>query len=1000
MKYTIEKSNHCTFSIFEKNKLFPRAYFIPFKEKSVLKATDFRSERYSSDMVKVLSGEWDFKFYPKKSKLPDTINTSRVKFDKIHVPSTWQRTGYQEPVYLNERYEFISQPPNIPEDMPVGVYRKLFDVRDVSKNYILTFLGVSSCIDLYVNGSFVGYSEGSHNSAEFDITKYLKEGENELLAVSFKWCNGSFLEAQDMFRENGIFRDVYITVNEPVFVYDYQLKTAKQGDKYNLTAEVELKGDTKDCEVEIEIIKDGKEFATAGAGAEEHTVIKFTDLSVKEWTAETPELYDVYITLKQSGKELMSIRNFTGFRTIEIRGEVFTVNGSKIKMKGVNHHDTHPTKGYAMGLDDLERDIKLMKELNVNTVRTSHYPPDPFFLTLADVYGIYVIDEADIETHGIGRLTGDYCFISHDLKWAKHYVDRVKRMFYRDRNHACVTLWSLGNEAGGYKCHDKCYAYLKAVTEIPVHYEGVVRTRRHSYDVISEMYPSHENLRKMINHKRGKQFTGKPEVLCEYVHAMGVGPGGLQEYWDIFNASDQFMGGCVWEWADHAVYHEPGDKKYPFKYTYGGDHGEKMHDGHFCVDGMVYPDRTPHTGAILIKTVYRPVTAKAVSDDEFVFTNTNNFISTDYLDIRWELLCDGEVRESGTLKLDIPANSSKTIKIPHMTLTDWNSWHINFIYTDGDRHVATEQITLRDVPIEYEFEISDAIAVSRENEFVTVGFEGGEVRFNAETGALSSYVKDGKEYINQTPAEGLTGLLPLVFRALLDNDAKQRQKWLDAGLDKAQPVLKSFETRLLEREVQILTDIDIVYKKKALYNVKTEYLVSGFGAVEVSSELTMPKNSKAPNEIPRFGLVLQLKKEFDKVKYFGRGERENLPDMKAHAPVGIYETTVEAMHEPYIYPQDNGERTEVKWLSITDEQGRGIKVYANDKFAFNAHNYTVNALYEAQHQEDLKEQPTTVLTLDGAIRGTGTASCGPDTLPEYVIDASEGLAFSFTILPL
>jgi len=1000
LKYEINKTNHCTFPLFEKNKLSPRAYFIPFKDRKLLEKTDIRKERYSGDMVKVLSGEWDFKFYPKKSKMPSSINTSKIKFDKVQVPSTWQRTGYMDPVYLNVAYEFTAVPPAIPEDMPVGLYRKLIDIEDLSKNYIITFLGVASSLDLYVNGSFVGYSEGSHNSAEFDITKFLKKGENEIVAVVFKWSTGTYLECQDMFRENGIFRDVLLTEYEPVFIYDYCLKTAKQGELYNLTAEIDIKGQPEGYDVEIEIVKDGAVIASAAADAKEQTVIKFQNLDVKEWNPEIPELYDVFITLKQSGREVMSIRNKTGFRTIEIDGEVFLFNGRKIKMKGVNHHDTHPVKGYAMSLEDIEKDIRLMKEFNVNAVRTSHYPPDPFFLTLADVYGLYVIDEADIETHGVGRLTGSRDTISHDLKWAKHYVDRVKRMYYRDRNHPSVTLWSLGNEAGGYKCHDKCYSYLKSVSDIPVHYEGVIDTRRHSYDVISEMYPRHDWLRKMVSKKRGKAFTGKPEVLCEYVHAMGVGPGGMEEYWDIFYSSDQFMGGCIWEWADHAVYHAPDDPKYPYRYTYGGDHGEKHHDGNFCVDGLFYPDRRPHTGAYQMKTIYRPLMAKAVSDDEFIFTNTNSFKSSAYLDIKWELYRDGELKADGALDLDIPALESRKVKIDLPPLTDENSWHINFVYHDGDRHVATEQLTLRDVPIEYEFEITDSISASRENEFLTVNFEGGKAVFNAETGELTSYVKDGTEYINKTPAEGLTGLLPLVFRALLDNDRKISGEWLAAGLDKAKPVLTNFETRLLEREVEVVAEFDIVAKRRILYKVKTKYIVSGFGAIEVSSELVRPKNSKAPDDIPRFGLVLQLGREFNKVKYYGRGDKENLPDFKVHAPVGIYETTVEDMHEPYIYPQDNGERTEVKWLSITNDKGKGLKIYADDKLAFNAHNYTVDALYKAHHQEDLEDMNTTVLTIDGAIRGTGTGSCGPDTLPEYLINASKGVKFSFTILPL
>ncbi|MBQ6837959.1 MAG: hypothetical protein IJO44_03895, partial [Clostridia bacterium] len=494
MKYTINKLNHCTFEIMEEGRLAPRAYAIPHSKKEDAKNACYKTERFNSDVVTVLSGEWDFKYYKKKSKLPDIIDTKKIKFDKVSVPSTWQRTGYEEPQYINCPYSFDPRvfglpyqqgvkPPYLPDDFSCGVYRKFINIDNLNKNYILTFLGIASCVDLYVNGEFIGYGEAAHNSYEFDVTKYLKEGENEIVAVVFKWCTGSYLEAQDMFRECGIFRDVLLYSYEKTYINDFQAIANKKGKKYNLDIETEIKGGLKDVKLTA-ILCDGESVvASETVDGAKKLSFSLKNLKVEEWSAEIPRLYELYLTLTKGDNEVMTIRQYIGFKHIEIKDAVFYFNDKKVKLKGVNHHDTHETKGYAEDFLSLEKDVKLMKEFNVNCVRTSHYPPDPFFLELCDHYGLYVVDEADIETHGIWDLGCDGGAISHDLKWAPRYMDRVKRMYFRDRTHGSIIMWSLGNESWGYKCHDKCYKMLKSLTDIPVHYEGVCRTKRYHYDV-------------------------------------------------------------------------------------------------------------------------------------------------------------------------------------------------------------------------------------------------------------------------------------------------------------------------------------------------------------------------------------------------------------------------------------------------------------------------------------------------------------------------------------
>lgn len=1007
MKYKILKNIHNNFSVFEKNKLSPRAYAVAFSDFEALNGTCFKKERYSSDMVTVLSGEWNFKFYKSINDVPSSLNTEKTKFDTVCVPSDWQRTGYQEPVYLNCPYEIKTIAPTIPEDMPVGIYRKTVNIEKLSAKHIISFLGVSNNLSLYVNGKFVGYSEGSHNTAEFDLTSLLTEGANEIVVVMFKWCNGTFLECQDMFRENGIFRDVLLYNYPETYLYDFETITEKTENGYNLTVKT-LLGGNKDCKVLSRIFdKEKKLLAEKEVQGEEE--ITFKNLQVQEWNAEIPVCYALYLTVIADGKEVMSVRQFIGFKTIKIENGVFYVNDRPIKVKGVNHHDTDLYKGYSMSLEDMERDIRLMKELNVNGVRTSHYPPDPYFITLCDINGLYVIDEADIETHGCGEMFDDMDRISHDLKWAKHYVDRVKRMYYRDRNHPSIIMWSLGNEAGGYKCHDKCYKFLKSTgTPVPVHYEGVVRTKRFHYDVISEMYTSTEEIEQMMANKRVHNYKGKtlpckeyskfPFYLCEYAHAMGVGPGNLEEYWDLFYKWDNSMGGCIWEWADHAVYHDENDKKYKYKYTYGGDHGEKQHDGHFCVDGLMYADRRLHTGAKAMKVVYRPVRAQYKGDGVLTFTNTNRFRDSSYIAIRYDYQINGITASTGEIDLKIEAMKSIDVTLPEVKITEGADCYINFIYTDKETglEIALEQLELSVSDCEYDIEIGSKISAESENGILTVVYDNGNAVFDGTTGELTSYIVNGKELLNPDASEG-KGINLNLYRALIDNDAKTRDKWAQGGLNKLRRKLEEFWISVDDGEIAVEALYSMHFKRKAMYCWYIKYVISSLGAMEIQTSLKA-LSPDAVKDIPRFGVTMELDRSFDTAEYFGRGTAENMPDFKAQAPVGIYSSKIADMYEPYVFPQENGMHCDTRWLKLSDGENT-VAIYGDAPFNFSVHHQTQSAINKAEHQEDLKDMNTTYLTVDGYTRGIGSSSCGPDTREEYRLDASEIMEFSFTIIP-
>ena len=1012
MIYAIHKNLHKNFYVYEKNKLAPRAYAVPYGSAEVLKKTPYAAERYSSDIVTVLNGEWDFRFYPSVSLLPTRFNSGTVRFGKIKVPADWQREGFLPPVYLNCPYEFNTMEPNIPEDMPVGVYRKFIDLADTDGVYILSFLGVANNVALYANGKFVGYSEGSHNTAEFDLTPFVVPGKNELIAVSFKWCNGTFLECQDMFRENGIFRDVLLYSYKKTYIFDYDVKTEKTDAGYTLSLDVALAGCPAGMTVKAELLaKDGAAVCAAEAPAEATTRFLFKDLNVAEWNPEEPAVYDLYITLEGSGVS-QTLRSVTGFKTVRIDGPVFRFNGAPIKMKGVNHHDSNLYKGYVMSPEDLETDIKLMKRLNVNAVRTSHYPPDPYFLTLCDVYGLYVVDEADIETHGTNDMCGDFHRISKQAKWITHYVDRVRRMYYRDRNHPSITMWSLGNEAGGYKCQDACYKFLKETgTPIPVHYESVIHTRRFHYDVVSEMYTSTEDIELMMQGKRkhrydgaklpqsGRDYSEFPFFLCEYCHAMGVGPGNLEEYWDLFYEWDNSMGGCIWEWADHTVYHPQPDKKYKYAYTYGGDHGEVKHDGHFCVDGLMYADRRPHTGAKEMRIVYRPVRASVAGEKLYCFENTNRFRSSGYIGIRWTLTENGVKIDEGELSLDIAPMQAECVQIAHRDITDEKDHHLNLIYTDTKTgvQIAEEQLTLNEAPYEYDIEIGRRIAAATENGILTVTFENGECVFNARTGDLTSYTVNGRQLL-ALQKDLPTGFAPNLGRAFIDNDACNIERWTRGGLNSLKKDLKSFFVTLEDGEVLIYAVYALKAGRKPMYEWRVSYEISSLGAMEISTGLDVLA-PEAETDIPRFGLMLALSRDFETAEYYGRGEAENMPDFKAQAPVGIYKANIDDMREKYVYPQESGMHCDTRWLRLTSPNGGELAVYADDVYNFSLRRFTQEALNKAAHEEDLKDMGVTLLSLDGVTRGIGSSSCGPDTREEYRLNALEGYEFSFTVIP-
>lgn len=999
MNYNIHKNLHDDFSVFEQNKMMERSYYIPFSSIDKLNVSDYKNERYLSDRVQMLSGEWDFAYYDKLSNVPVPFNTDTISFDNVTVPCTWQRTGYDQIAYINTRYPFPKKPPRIPNDVAVGVYRKMVNIDNASAYRVLTFLGVAGALAVYINGEYVGYSEGSHNTAEFDITKFLNEGENEILAVVYKWSNGTYLECQDMFRENGIFRDVYIISHSDSYLTDFLFRPTRNNDgTYDLNISVEGKF-SKNSTVKIKAEDDETLFEVELSYKKE---TKISSLSVKEWSAEIPNIYKVTISLVDNGSEVEAVRTYIGFKNIEIKGEVFFFNNQKIKIKGVNHHDTNMTKGYAMSVADMEQDIVLMKEYNCNAVRTSHYPPDPVFLMMCDIYGLYVVDEADIETHGFYSVPGTYRpnRLSNNIKWASHYLDRVKRMYGRDKNHPSITMWSLGNESGGCKCQDVCYDYLKKENpEIPVHYEGVIRSKRWAYDVVSKMYDPQSLLYKIRDKKAGKKYIGKPHFLCEYAHAMGNGPGGLEEYMQLFYSSDQLMGGCIWEWADHAVY----DEKAKYKWTYGGDHNEPIHDGNFCVDGLFYPDRKPSSGALEMKAVYRPVRAKYLKKCKFELWNTQNFASTDNIFVNWEVFVDGKSFESGSLNPHILPGEKYEFEIYSDALIKMHSdVFVNFTYTDKNSgfEIAKEQVIIFTAESNCD-KVNSSSNIVKNGKNIEVKFNNGSALFDKKEG-LVSYKVNGKEYLKQNPLDGMHGFVPHIFRGKLDNDRYMQIFWMIIGLEDVKEqfvscrVVKEIDCTIVRTKYRFVTRGIFI-----LANSTVDYVFDNDGNMYVTAKLS--KICPLTDQLPRFGVHAEFDSDLENVEYYGRGPEENYSDFIEHAPIGVYNTTVTKMAHKYIKPQDAGNRGDTRYGIIANDAGEGIKITAQSKFFnFNANHYTLKQIIKANHIEDLPDTDTTFTSVDGYVRGTGSGSCGPIPSKEHLIDFGycTPLNYTFKVEPL
>ena len=1018
----MELSYHKQFDVIHVGCEKPRAYFIPFSDPE--RAGEIN--RTLSDRFVSLCGEWEFRFYPSVRMVDDPTVADIFEGDRIEVPRSWQTMlgkGYDTPNYTNVDYPIPCDPPHIPEDNPCGLYGRNIRILPgmLDKDIILTFEGVDSCYYVFVNGTFVGYSEVSHMTSEFDITKHLHEGDNELRVLVLKWCTGTYLEDQDKFRYSGIFREVYLLLRDKERIVDFFARTAVADDLGSATLTLELETNAE-VEVDYALYDPENNRVVAGTVFAGKSGVEMRVPNVVLWSDEYPALYTL---LLHCGDEFIS--QDIAFRSLVIRDRVAYINGQKVKLRGVNRHDSHPLIGAATPIDHMINDLNIMKRHNVNTIRTSHYPNDPRMLMLCNRYGFYVVDEADLETHGLARtLTAahsdlDWRRITDDPAWEEACVDRARRMMERDKNNGCVIMWSVGNECGGGCNHGAmmdyfhermpgCIAHSEDQTRyVVVHYgdpaympdamKWIEKT-----DVDSRMYPGLGKNGGDVDWMLENEIFvkgGRPFFMCEYSHAMGNGPGCLKDYWDKIWANDAFWGGCVWEFTDHSVATGDNPEINPH-YVYGGDFGDFPNAGSFCVDGLVYPDRRVHTGLLEYKEVIKPFVVEEFDEQTCAFTLRSRRFFTDLsdLDFVYTLACDGKTVGKGRL-LSPAIAPLQAVKVTpdfaydrteagHYTLTVRAYQNTDTAWAESGYEVGFHQFAFEvaeDKPTLLDTASACLSVVETANEIV-VTTRGGSVTVDKAHGLPSSYIEQGKELL-------ASSITPTIWRGPTDNDRNIRIKWEQKLFNRAEAHCHG--CRVVEQTAQyvrieaalILTGM--VYAPIA--HLTAIYTVWAEGGLVLDYDV---KIAQGLPPLPRFGVQFMMPAGFEMLEYYGRGPVESYIDKRHASWEGRFKTSVTDHFEHYVRPQENMAHADTLWMNVSCASGQGLYALATDaRFSFNCSHFTPHDLTSPKgHDYELVPRRETVVNIDYRQAGIGSNSCGPELFPQYRLSETE---FRFTV---
>lgn len=958
-----------------------RCYYVPQAPNGALRS------RYLSRR------KWKFSYYRSVEEVPQDFKDPAYApddFREIEVPFCWQSEGYDQKQYTNVRYPFPYDPPYVPEWNPCGAYITEFDLTEAERGLrqFLYFEGVDSCFYVWLNGVFVGYSQVSHSPSEFEITKYAKTGENRLCVLVLKWCDGSYLEDQDKFRYTGIFRDVSLILRPQAHIQDYTVTTPMDPERN--TAAVNIRFDRIEGEVAAQCTLYDREGAVVETARTEGETLSLPVNDPILWNAEEPYLYTLEIT---TGEE--KIVQAVGIRQITVSDGRICINGQPIKLKGVNRHDSHPRKGSVVSVEDVMRDLRMMKECNINAIRTSHYPNAPWFPGLCSQYGFYLIAEADLECHGVIMTypfdpRNHFGLIAQDPTWGAAILDRNQRNVIRDKNECSVIFWSLGNESGYGENLEEAGRWVKNYDPARLlHYEGAMCESAGYHndvsmlDVTSRMYASPDWLREYCEDKRMK----KPVIQCEFIHAMGNSPGDIHEYMELMENYDKFCGGFVWEWCDHATWEGVSEDGRDI-YHYGGDAGEFPHDGNFCMDGLVGPDRKMHTGLREWKNEIRPVKARQMDPETGIVTveNMQDFSDLeDTVKVGYEIKRDGRILKSGFVEQVQAGPHQKTeIVIPGLKEYAADKTWLKLVYlqkkdrplTDAEHVLGFDQFALfEDADAGLELPTAGEVELSETAETYIISSEHMEYRFGKKQAGFVSMRRFGEEIIKK-PVEWC------VYRAPIDNDTPVVKDWQEAGYD--HPWLKVYHTeaRKADGKVSIACEFSLAgVSRQPFLNVHALWEINAEGAVRLTVDAG--RKEEFPF-LPRFGLRFALPKEYQRVEYLGCGPYESYQDKHRASWMDRFQTIVEELHEDYLRPQENGSHYHCYEVQVGKLHAVGKK-----PFSFSASEYPLEELAAKKHNYELEKSDHVELHLDYKMSGIGSCICGPKLLDKYQLKEGE-----------
>ncbi len=1007
--------------LLHRNRLPAHVTMVPFADDE--SALD--GERGRSPFFNLLSGEWDFRWCANPHVVPE--GWSAVEpisgWDRLRVPSNWQMyqdRGYDRLHYTNVNYPIPADAPRVPTDNPVGLYRRTFTVPAgwAGRRVHLHFDGVNAAFHVFVNGRAVGYSQGTHLPSEFDITDLLVPGANLIAVQVYKWCDGTYLEDQDFLRLSGIFRDVSLIALPPVHVQDVRVVTeldaACRAGVLELRIAVRNATAARAVASAVTVLllaPDGNLVLTQDvpvpaldAGAVQTLSLRTPIAAPLLWTAETPNLYRLLVGSRDATATTPTVvAQAVGFRTIAIRDQQLWINGVSVKILGVNRHDTHPDLGHAVSMEAMLRDVMLMKQHNVNTVRTSHYPNDPRFLDLCDHFGLYVIDEADLETHGLAAMNPnsshqDWSSLATLPAWRDAFIDRAERMVARDRNHPCIIMWSLGNESGSGPNHEAMSAWIHAADPTrPIHYEGAGEAAY--VDVVSQMYTDIPAM--VLQAAKTPEQEPRPFFLCEYAHAMGNGPGSLGDYWDVIRASPRLIGGCVWEWADHSVRMRTNDGQEWF--AYGGDWGDFPNDSNFCIDGLVWPDRTPYSSLLELKKVLEPVavTLLDAATGRVRITNRHDFVSLAYLDGVWELTEDGVVIAQGRLPaLELGARQSQDVTLPLPTSAGraGSRRHLMVRFTQAETTawaprghvVAWTQLELPTVVAavpRLARAAMPALAIRNERNRLVVTGDHWQIGFDTIHGQLDQWTLDGLPLLASAPRLD-------IWRAPTDNDRGIKGKWRELGYDRMTQRLDRWQVVSADAQrVEIAVEASLAaVSRAACMRLKHRYVVYGSGDVVIDTKVMVMGLGLPP--LPRLGLRFAMPGTMDRMAWCGRGPHDSYRDFRDSAAHGVWSSLVRDQYVPYVLPQEHGTKSDTRWLAVTDIRGSGLLAASDATFAVSALAHSQEDLDKAAHTHELRADGLTHVRLDHLHHGLGSNSCGPAPQPQHFLKADGEHAFT------